>query len=228
MPETVGQHKNGCPKGKTQSRGPLSRRLLCIMFTDKRNAGLLADFFLGWHRHAKRGRKGEAGRWCVFSLAEILTGTGLSKNQWRDAKPWLEGAVRIVGGGNMGKRAIWVQPTAQLERFVAGAGDYPDKKAARRALEALRQAPVEPVGTTQAEPVGHSAGHNQGHHGGQNPILSTLSSLSAHGDTKNQTFDLEKEKPGKIPQSAKVGPESKITPPTPQPRGPWIWKVWSS
>jgi hypothetical protein len=214
-------------KAKEQHNSPPSRRLLCIMFCDNRNAGLLADFFLGWHRHAKRGRKGEGGRWCVFSLAEILTGTGLSKNQWRDAKPWLKGAVRIVSGGNMGKRAIWVQPTALLEHFVGGG--YPDKKAARQALEALRQAPLEPgaaqvglVGQTQVGPVGDFAGHNQEHQGGQNPIHSPPSPLSPHEDTKNQAFDLEKEKPGKIPQTVKVVPESKVTPLPPQPREPWI------
>jgi hypothetical protein len=238
MPETDGQHKNGCPMGAGQhDDGPPSRRLLCILFCDReedtgladpRHAGWIAAFVLGWYPQARRRRKGKKGNW--FSVAQILAGTGLSVNQWRDAKPWLVGAVHVEHGGHAGKRALFMRPTAQLQRFVAG--DYPDKKAAKRALEALREAPgsaqeVHP-GATQVVLTGDTAGQNQGQQGGPNLILSSLSPLSPTSTykqvsgltpaTQDSVSKKGKEKTGKIGPSAKglkIEPEGKYTPPAP-------------
>ena len=168
--------------GKEQNKGrPLSRRYLCCMLADDKNAGHLLAFIVGWHKHATLPRQGKTGLWNAFSLAMILAGAGLTPKQWYRSKALLEGLVHIEPGGFAGKRTIWTQPclTAQAECFLAG--EYRTKSEARKALALLKgnlkQAPQVPVGSV--------SGQNQGKNQGQNPILSTLPSLPTK---KNKTL----------------------------------------
>jgi hypothetical protein len=171
--------------GEAQNKSRPSRKYLCITLTDDRTAGCLLDFIVGWHKHAKLHRKGRAGRWNAFSLADLLAGSSLTVKQWRRVKPLLKAYVLIEDGGYRGKRSIWTQPTALTNRFLRG--QYPTNEAAREALALLmsnvKQVPQAPVDT--------APGDNQGQNQGQNPIHSTLPILSTK---KNQSQTLSKGK----------------------------------
>lgn len=63
--------------GKEQTKGrPLSRRYLCCMLADDKNAGHLLAFIVGWHKHATLPRQGKTGLWNAFSLARFSLAPG--------------------------------------------------------------------------------------------------------------------------------------------------------
>jgi hypothetical protein len=188
--------------GKEQNKGRPSRRLLCCMLVDDRIAGLLLDFIMGWHKHAKLRHERLPGLWVVFSRDDLCAGAGLTLKQYRRARRLLEGFVHFVAGGFRGKRAIWMQPTALTNRFLAG--KYRTKWAARRALEALQdpsnQDLKQNVKPVPLVPVGPTTGSNQGPNQGPNLIDSTHSPLSAHKSQNLGLLEKGKEKPGKDEQ----------------------------
>ena len=122
-----------------------SRKYLCMVYADDRNAGKIINLVVSWYPHAKRRRKGIPGVWSVFSRNEICEGTGLTLKQYTRAMPVaIEcGAVDFVMGGHRGKKAIFMRPTPALTRYLQEATN-------RQLAEQLR-------------PRGHDGGHNGGH-----------------------------------------------------------------